>query len=153
MHWQVMSFFLSEHRFAPNWALISVSSTKQYYQALLGTPSLDHGGEGTSRKKAVVLSFSTTRYSICLVGLPSLVDQSPILLVVYYPKTSVFVYFLHVSAKRVSTIRAKLFQSCLTRCDPMDCTLPGSPVHRILRARILEWVVMPSSKGSFQSRD
>ena len=30
-------------------------------------------------------------------------------------------------------------QSCLTLCDPMDCGLPGSPVHGILQARILEW--------------
>ena len=31
-------------------------------------------------------------------------------------------------------------QSCLTLCDPMDCSLPGSSVHGILQARILEWV-------------
>ena len=43
-------------------------------------------------------------------------------------------------------------QSCPTLCDPMDCRLPGSSVHRILQARILEWVVMPSSRGSSQSR-
>ena len=36
---------------------------------------------------------------------------------------------------------------------PMDNSPPGSPVHGILQARILEWVVMPSSKGSSQSRD
>ena len=35
----------------------------------------------------------------------------------------------------------------------MDCSLPGSPVHGILHARILEWVVMPSSRGSSQPRD
>ena len=33
--------------------------------------------------------------------------------------------------------------SCLTLCDPMDCSLPGSSVHRILQARILEWVAFP----------
>ena len=43
--------------------------------------------------------------------------------------------------------------SCLTLCDPMDCSLPGSSVHGILQARILEWVAMPSSKGSSQPRD
>ena len=31
-------------------------------------------------------------------------------------------------------------QSCLALCDPMDCSLPGSSVHGILQARILEWV-------------
>ena len=48
---------------------------------------------------------------------------------------------------------AKLFQLCPTFCDPMDCSLPGSSVHGILQARILEWVAMPSSRGSSQSRD
>jgi len=35
---------------------------------------------------------------------------------------------------------------CLTVCDPMDCSLPGFPIHGILQARILEWVTMPSSR-------
>ena len=43
-------------------------------------------------------------------------------------------------------------QSCLTLCDPVDCSLPGSSVHEILQARILEWVAMPSSRGSSQPR-
>ena len=41
----------------------------------------------------------------------------------------------------------------LTLCDPMDCSSPGSSVHGILQARILEWVAMPSSRGSSQPRD
>ena len=44
-------------------------------------------------------------------------------------------------------------QSCPTLCDPMDCSPPGSSVHGILQARILEWVAMPSSRGSSQPRD
>ena len=44
-------------------------------------------------------------------------------------------------------------QSCSTLCDPMDCSLPGSSVHGILQARILEWVVMHFSRGSSQPRD
>ena len=39
-------------------------------------------------------------------------------------------------------------QSCLTFCDPMDCSPPGSSVHGIFQARILEWVVIPFSRGS-----
>ena len=39
-------------------------------------------------------------------------------------------------------------QLCLTLCDTMDCSPPGSSVHGILQARILEWVAMPSSRGS-----
>ena len=44
-------------------------------------------------------------------------------------------------------------QSCPTFCDPMDCSPPGSSVHGILQARILEWVVIPFSKGSSPPRD
>ena len=36
-------------------------------------------------------------------------------------------------------------QSCLTLCDPMNCSPPGSSVHGILQARILEWVPCPSA--------
>ena len=43
---------------------------------------------------------------------------------------------------------ARSFQLCSTLCDPMDCSLPGSSVNGILQARILEWVAMPSSRGS-----
>ena len=43
---------------------------------------------------------------------------------------------------------AKLLQSCLTLCDPMDCSLPGFSVLGILQARVLEWVAMPSFRGS-----
>ena len=44
-------------------------------------------------------------------------------------------------------------QSCLTLCDPMDRSLPGSSIHGILQARILEWVAIFSSRGSSQPRD
>ena len=40
-------------------------------------------------------------------------------------------------------VHAKLLQSCLTLCNPMDCSPPGSSVHGILQARILEWVAQP----------
>ena len=41
-------------------------------------------------------------------------------------------------------------QPCLPLCDPMDCSLPGSSVHEISQARILEWVAI-SSSGSLPS--
>ena len=47
---------------------------------------------------------------------------------------------------------AKSLQSCLTLCDPIDCSLPGSSVHGILQARALEWAAMPSSSGSSHPR-
>ena len=48
---------------------------------------------------------------------------------------------------------AQALQSCLTLSDPTDYSLPGSSVHGILQAKILEWVAMPSSRGSPQPRD
>ena len=50
-------------------------------------------------------------------------------------------------------VKVLLAQSCLTLCDPMECSPLGSSVHGILQARILEWVAMPSSRGSSQPRD
>ena len=44
-------------------------------------------------------------------------------------------------------------QSCPTLNNPMDCSLPGSSVHGISQARILERVAIPFSRGTFQSRD
>ena len=44
-------------------------------------------------------------------------------------------------------------QLCLTLCNPMDCSPPGSPVHGVLQARILQWVAMPSSRGSCRPKD
>ena len=49
--------------------------------------------------------------------------------------------------------RIQITQSCPTLCDHMDCSLPGSSVRGILQARILEWVVVPFSRGSSQPRD
>ena len=50
-------------------------------------------------------------------------------------------------------MRVKLTQLCPTLCDPMGHSPPISSVHGILQARILKWVVMPSSRGSSQPRD
>ena len=44
-------------------------------------------------------------------------------------------------------------QLCPTLCDPMDYSLPGSSVHEILQARILEWVAIPSPRKSSLPRD
>ena len=49
-------------------------------------------------------------------------------------------------------VRAQSLQLCLTLCDPMDCSPPGSSVHGIFQARILEWVAMPSFRGSSNLR-
>ena len=52
-----------------------------------------------------------------------------------------------------NTIYVLATQSCLILGDPMDCSPPGSSVHGILQARILEWVAISYSRGSSQPRD
>ena len=60
---------------------------------------------------------------------------------------------MHFRTNLTNVLSAKLLQSCPTFCDPMDCSPPGSSVHGILKARILEWVAIPFSRGSFQPKD
>ena len=50
-------------------------------------------------------------------------------------------------------IEVRVIQSCLILCDPVDCSPPGSSVHGILQERILEWVVIPFSRGSSWLKD
>ena len=45
-------------------------------------------------------------------------------------------------------VKVLVIQLCSTVCNPKDCSLPGSTVHGILQARILEWVTVPFSRGS-----
>ena len=51
------------------------------------------------------------------------------------------------------SVLCSVTQSCLTLCNPMDCSPPGSSVHGILQARTLEWVVVSSSRRSSQLRN
>ena len=44
---------------------------------------------------------------------------------------------------------SEVTQSCLTLCDPMDCSLPGSSIHGIFQGRVLEWVAISFSRGIF----
>ena len=46
-------------------------------------------------------------------------------------------------------MRREVAQSCATLCDPMYCSPPGSFVHGIVQARVLEWVAISFSSGSF----
>ena len=46
-------------------------------------------------------------------------------------------------------VKGKVTQLCTTLCNPMDCSLPGSSVHGIFQARILEWVGISFSKQIF----
>ena len=48
---------------------------------------------------------------------------------------------------------SEVSQSCPTLCNPMDCSLPGSPTHGIFQARVLKWVAISFSGGSSRPRD
>ena len=56
-------------------------------------------------------------------------------------------------ALTVVKVKMPVAQSCLTLCDPVDCSPPGLSVHGILQARILEWVAIPFSRGSSRPRN
>ena len=49
--------------------------------------------------------------------------------------------------------KVKVTQLCLTLCDPLNCSLPGSSVHGILQARVLDCIAISFSRGSSQPRD
>ena len=74
--------------------------------------------------------------------------------------TKSLILFIHLFCTQIRHVQEKYFmycvkspQLCLTLCDPMDCSPPGSSAHGISRARILEWAAMPSSRGSSWPRD
>ena len=52
----------------------------------------------------------------------------------------------------IGSVLVLVAQSCPVLCDPMVCSPPGSSFHGIFQARILEWVAMPSSRGSSRPR-
>ena len=58
-----------------------------------------------------------------------------------------------IPCRRKQQVKVLVAQSCLTLCNPTDYSQPGSSVHGILHARILEWVAIPFSRGSSKSRD
>ena len=67
----------------------------------------------------------------------------------------------HVSFRELLSIlfsgktvfHCEVFQSYLTLCDLIDCSLPGSSVHWIFQARVLVWIAIFFSRGPFQQRD
>ena len=59
----------------------------------------------------------------------------------------------HQGTKAPYGVLMLVSQLCLTLCDPVDCSLPGSSVHGILQERIPEWVAIPFPRGTSQPRD
>ena len=74
------------------------------------------------------------------------IKQSPLSL--FYLKLLLSDYAKTLSYSIEPLMCVLFIQSCSTLCNPMDCSLPGSSVHVILQARILECVTIPFSRGS-----
>ena len=60
---------------------------------------------------------------------------------------------LIIQGRSEMEVKVLVAQSCLTLCDPMDCSPPGSSVFGILQARMLEWVAIPFFRGSSRPKD
>ena len=114
------------------WGLLFVGGALLFLQTL-----------GTCASVVVVCRLSCPAACRILVPGPGLEPVSPALagrfLTTGPPEKSPSMY-----------LQVKVTQSCLTLCDPMDCSPPGSSVHGISQARILEWVAFPFSRGSSQ---
>ena len=66
---------------------------------------------------------------------------------------AVYCYSAHLTYTQSVCVCVRVTPSCLTLCDPMDSSPPGSSAHGILQARILEWVAIPFFRGSSWPRD
>ena len=70
------------------------------------------------------------------------------------PISELYSNFLNLrEIQRLWNVKVLVAQSLPTLCGPMDYVAPGSSVHGIFQARILEWVALPFSRGSSQPRD
>ena len=61
--------------------------------------------------------------------------------------------FSNITYAAAAAAAAKSLQSCLTLSDPMDCSPPGSSIHAIFQARLLEWVYIAFCRRSSRPRD
>ena len=77
----------------------------------------------------------------------------PVLKVGCGDKEKFLFFFLCVFPHPSSGVVVSVAQLCLILCDRMDCSPPGSSVHGMFKATILEWVSISSSRGSSQPRD
>ena len=123
VHWHVTSFYL----FSPTVYLVVFRNTSSFGEKIMSL------GKKTMQPKLPLLML----FSIfCIILLqPSSKRPDPCICPIW------------------KFLKVKVAQSCLSLCYPMDCSLPGSSVHGIFQARILEWVAISLSRGSSRSRD
>ena len=96
--------------------------------------------------------LSTTGISAFPLGWPWEAQSSPrVARESWGWRSSTFTFHFHALEKEMAT-HSSVLAWCPTFSDPTDHSLPGSSVHRILQAGILEWVTIPFSRGSSQGR-
>ena len=112
-----------------------------YIHRLLLCP-WDSPGKNTGMGCHFLLQGIFTQGSIpCLL-------TSPALVVGFFTTSATWEAHIYICVY----IHMLVAQSCLTLCNPMDCSPPGSSVHEIFQARILEWVAISFSRGIFPTQ-
>ena len=79
--------------------------------------------------------------------------RMPLLFYVSTERFSFSIFLLAFGGVTISYFACSVASVVSDSCNPMDCSLPGSSVHGMLQARILEWVAISFSRGSSQPRD
>ena len=102
-----------------------------------------HGVRPPSIKKLLTNNPTTPNCTVCFNENDSSVSK---------PMSVIESFLLGISSN-LSNCCYLVAKSCLTLCNPMNCSPPGSSVHGISQARILEWVAISFSKGSSRPRD
>ena len=108
-------------------------------------------------RKAPFLSATTLSYMIssclhhCPITLPR-PQTSPLSWCVVVTPFMLFIVLWNKCVSLITSLRAQSLESCPTICNPTDCSPPGSCVHGILQAKILEHVAISFSRGSSQPR-
>ena len=116
----------------------------------IGTMIFTHvTGNETLSKNGKLCLFDIRRFTVSLFFILLSLLYVKITLVQADPKKKLTRSLVSKALESESEVT----RSCPTLCDPVDCSLPGSSVHGILQARILEWVAISFSRGSSQPRD
>ena len=116
---------------------ITGSAITQYF--CLGNPRESGAWRATVHRVAKSRTLSLSYFSPSVMGLAR--SAYPISPLSHGSSSLSLPYFCN------EKVRVLVTPWCPTLCDPMDCSPPGSSVHGILQARILEWVAIPFSKA------
>jgi len=118
------------------------------------TTTTDAGRKEEKKKKSKRIYRTSQNIRIINAFLESLLSES-------FPSLGVIVHLSSLACPptlywSLDVMRgqseSEVAQSCLTLCDPVDCSLPGSSVHGIFQAIVLEWIAISFSRGSSQPR-